>query len=79
VRSIAARDDLDNVAARSDIPFVKTAGRRERKNRLRGYGREVQSGEAMLATDPGEVVAGLVPSGQGPGRQQLGSGLQPSS
>jgi len=39
-------------------------GLRELKNRLSEYIREVRSGEGMLVTDRGEVVAELLPSGQ---------------
>ena len=35
------------------------------KNRLSEYVREVRSGEAVLVTDRGEVVAELIPPGQG--------------
>lgn len=40
-------------------------GLRDLKNRLSEYVREVRSGEAMLVTDRGEVVAELNPPGQG--------------
>src|SRR2546429_4340837 len=36
---------------------MKSVGVRELKNRLSEYLREVQSGEAILVTDPGDVVA----------------------
>jgi prevent-host-death family protein len=42
---------------------VKTVGLRELKNRLSEYVREVRSGEGVLVTDRGEVVAELVPPG----------------
>jgi prevent-host-death family protein len=44
---------------------MKSVGLRELKNRLSEYVREVRSGEAVLVTDRGEVVAELVPPGQG--------------
>jgi prevent-host-death family protein len=44
---------------------MKTVGVRELKNRLSEYIREVRSGESVLVTDRGEVVAELTPPGQG--------------
>lgn len=41
-----------------------TVGLRELKNRLAEYVREARSGESVLVTDRGEVVAELVPAGQ---------------
>ena len=49
---------------------MKSVGLRELKNRLAAYVREVRSGEGVLVTDRGEVVAELVP----PGRATAGSG-----
>lgn len=43
---------------------MKSVGLRELKNRLSEYVREVRSGEAVLVTDRGEVVAELLPPGQ---------------
>jgi prevent-host-death family protein len=43
---------------------MKSVGLRELKNRLSEYVREVRSGEAVLVTDRGEVVAELIPPGQ---------------
>ena len=43
-------------------------GLRELKNRLSEYVREVRSGEGVLVTDRGEVVAELVPPGPLTGR-----------
>ena len=43
---------------------MKSVGLRELKNRLAEYVREVRSGEGVLVTDRGEVVAELVPPGQ---------------
>jgi len=42
---------------------MKSVGLRELKNRLSEYIREVRSGEGMLVTDRGQVVAELLPSG----------------
>ena len=42
---------------------MKTVGLRELKNRLAEYVREVRSGEGILVTDRGAVVAELVPPG----------------
>lgn len=44
---------------------MKTVGVRELKNRLSQYLRQVRIGEGVLVTDRGEVVAELVPPGQG--------------
>jgi len=43
---------------------MKSVGLRDLKNRLSEYVREVRSGEGVLVTDRGEVVAELVPPGQ---------------
>lgn len=44
---------------------MKTVGVRELKNRLSEYIRYVRSGESVLVTDRGEIVAELAPPGQG--------------
>ena len=44
---------------------MRTVGLRELKNCLSEYVRWVRSGEGVLVTDRGEVVAELVPPGQG--------------
>ena len=44
---------------------MKSVGLRELKNRLSEYVREVRSGEVVLVTDRGQVVAQLLPPGQG--------------
>jgi len=54
---------------------MKSVGLRELKNRLSEYVREVRSGEAVLVTDRGEVVAELVPGGHGSNRRDVASGL----
>lgn len=54
---------------------MKTVGLRDLKNRLAEYVREVRSGEGMLITDRGEVVAELVPPGPATGADRLPSGL----
>jgi prevent-host-death family protein len=43
---------------------MKSVGLRELKNRLSEYIRGVRSGEGLLVTDRGEVVAELIPPGQ---------------
>jgi antitoxin (DNA-binding transcriptional repressor) of toxin-antitoxin stability system len=43
---------------------MKTVGVRELKNRLSEYIRRVRTGEPVLVTDRGEVVAELGPPGQ---------------
>jgi prevent-host-death family protein len=42
---------------------MKTVGVRELKNRLSEYLRDVRSGEIVLVTDRGEVVAEIAPPG----------------
>lgn len=54
---------------------MKTVGLRELKNRLAAYVREVRSGEGVLVTDRGEVVAELLPPGQAAGGGRAPSGL----
>lgn len=44
---------------------MKTVGLRELKNRLSEYIRLVRSGEGVLVTDRGQVVAELTPPGHG--------------
>jgi len=54
---------------------MKSVGLRELKNRLSEYVREVRSGEAVLVTDRGEVVAELTPPGQGSDERSVAAGL----
>jgi prevent-host-death family protein len=54
---------------------MKTVGLRELKNRLAAYVREVRSGESVLVTDRGDVVAELLPPGQTAGQTRAPSGL----
>jgi len=54
---------------------MKTVGLRELKNRLAEYVREVRSGEGVLVTDRGEVVAELVPPGAATTESGAPSGL----
>jgi prevent-host-death family protein len=54
---------------------MKTVGLRELKNRLAEYVREARSGEGVLVTDRGEVVAELVPPGQATATSGAPSGL----
>lgn len=44
--------------------MMKTVGVRELKNRLSEYIRQVRSGEGVLVTDRGEVVAEISPPGR---------------
>jgi prevent-host-death family protein len=44
---------------------MKTVGVRELKNRLSEYIRRAKSGEGVLVTDRGQVVAELTPPGRG--------------
>lgn len=54
---------------------MKSVGLRELKNRLSEYVREVRSGESVLVTDRGEVVAELIPPSQGAGERGVPSEL----
>jgi antitoxin (DNA-binding transcriptional repressor) of toxin-antitoxin stability system len=54
---------------------MKSVGLRELKNRLSEYVREVRSGEGVLVTDRGEVVAELIAPGQGSDERGVPSGL----
>src|SRR5271157_3428883 len=54
---------------------MKSVGLRELKNRLSEYVREVRSGEGVLVTDRGEVVAELIPPGQGGNEPGIAAGL----
>ena len=63
------------MASKSYIDRMKTVGLRELKNRLSEYVREVRSGESVLVTDRGEVVAELIPPGQPSGERGVPSGL----
>jgi antitoxin (DNA-binding transcriptional repressor) of toxin-antitoxin stability system len=44
---------------------MRTVGIRELKNRLSEYLRQVRSGESVLVTDRGEVIAEFSPPGRG--------------
>src|SRR2546422_486807 len=50
---------LDNVTTRDYIHDMKAVGIRELKSRLSEYLRMVRSGEEILVTDRGEVIAEL--------------------
>jgi prevent-host-death family protein len=54
---------------------MKSVGLRDLKNRLSEYVREVRSGEAVLVTDRGEVVAEIIPPGQGVDERGVPSAL----
>lgn len=54
---------------------MKAVGIRELKNRLSEYIRQVRSGEGILITGHGDVVAELVPPGQAAGESPLPAGL----
>jgi antitoxin (DNA-binding transcriptional repressor) of toxin-antitoxin stability system len=54
---------------------MKTVGIRELKNRLSEYLREVRSGESLLVTDRGEVVAEFSPPGRGQADDSVPAGL----
>ena len=55
---------------------MKTVGVRDLKNRLSEYLRRVRLGESVLVTDRGEVVAELLPPGQGQTDPLVPAGLQ---
>ncbi len=54
---------------------MKSVGLRELKNRLSEYVRQVRSGEDVLVTDRGEVVAELNPPGRGIAERDVPSRL----
>jgi prevent-host-death family protein len=54
---------------------MKSVGLRELKNRLSEYVRDVRSGEGVLVTDRGEVVAELIPPRQRADEGSVPSGL----
>jgi antitoxin (DNA-binding transcriptional repressor) of toxin-antitoxin stability system len=54
---------------------MRTVGVRELKNRLSEYLRRVRSGEGLLVTDRGEVVAELSPPGRGAADASIPPGL----
>ncbi len=54
---------------------MKSVGLRDLKNRLSEYVREVRSGEGVLVTDRGEVVAELIPPRPGSDERGVPSGL----
>src|SRR5258706_263951 len=55
---------------------MKTVGVRDLKNKLSEYLRRVRLGESVLVTDRGEVVAELLPPGQGQGGPSVPVALQ---
>jgi prevent-host-death family protein len=55
---------------------MKAVGVRDLKNKLSEYLRHVRLGESILVTDRGEVVAELLPPGQGQGDASVSAGLQ---
>jgi prevent-host-death family protein len=55
---------------------MKTVGIRELKNRLSEYIRLARSGEGVLVTDRGEVVAELTPPGHEPRDSAIPPGLR---
>ena len=55
---------------------MKTVGVRDLKNKLSEYLRRVRLGESVLVTDRGEVVAELLPPGQGQGDPTMPAGLR---
>lgn len=55
---------------------MRTVGVRDLKNKLSEYLRRVRLGESILVTDRGEVVAELLPPGQGQRDPSVPAGLQ---
>lgn len=66
---------FDYVATRSYIVAMKTVGVRELKNRLSEYIRQAKSGEGLLVTDRGHVVAEITAPGQGATDPSVPAGL----
>lgn len=54
---------------------MKTVGVRDLKNRLSEYLRQVRSGEGVLVTDRGQVIAELTPPGHGATDASVPAGL----
>ena len=54
---------------------MKTVGIRELKNQLSEYLRRVRSGESVLVTDRGEVIAEFSPPGRVPADASVPAGL----
>jgi prevent-host-death family protein len=54
---------------------MKSVGVRDLKNRLSEYLRRVRFGESVLVTDRGEVIAELLPPGQGQTDTSVPAGL----
>ena len=54
---------------------MKTVGIRELKNRLSEYLRQVRSGESVLVTDRGEVIAEFSPPGRALADASVPAGL----
>lgn len=54
---------------------MKTVGIRELKNRLSEYLRQVRSGESVLVTDRGEVIAEFSPPGRAMADASVPAGL----
>jgi prevent-host-death family protein len=55
---------------------MQTIGVRDLKNKLSEYLRRVRLGEGVLVTDRGEVVAELLPPGQGQRDPSVPAGVQ---
>ncbi|GAC1504320.1 MAG: hypothetical protein NVS1B6_12280 [Steroidobacteraceae bacterium] len=55
---------------------MKTVGIRELKDRLSEYLRQVRSGENVLVTDRGQVVAEISPPGKSPADSSVPTGLR---
>jgi len=58
------------------IACMKTVSVRDLKNKLSEYLRHVRHGESILVTDRGEVIAELMPPGQGQADPSVPVGLQ---
>jgi prevent-host-death family protein len=54
---------------------MRTVGIRELKNSLSAYLRRVRSGESVLVTDRGEVIAELTPPGHGASDPSVSPGI----
>jgi prevent-host-death family protein len=63
------RCELDEVASRSYLQFMRSVGLKTLKNKLSEYVRIARAGETVLITDRNRVVAEIVPPQ--PGRRLL--------
>ncbi len=72
---LAVTGVIDNVDTSGYISSVRTVGIRELKNSLSEYIRRIRTGETVLVTDRGEIVAELSAPGTGKSDPAVPPGL----